>query len=200
MTTPSLTQQNLSGRADELLARLDHVTPHDGEGLAAVARERGWVEAVRFFAGFGLLNRAGLVEAGNLLTATAGWVDEQDDDLDPPALPPVPDVDRGPFENHAEPEVSFQAMSIANAWYKLSPQPDGTVGVRYCAWCQGIGTLRHDEWTVHPDREACIRHFVADVRGHLLRPVKLEPVQEKAREELLVSVEQLLLPPPGGRR
>ncbi|MBX9628254.1 MAG: hypothetical protein K2X82_30930 [Gemmataceae bacterium] len=200
MTTPSLTQRNLSGRADELLARLDHVAPHDGEGLSAVARERGWVEAVRFFARFGLLNRAGLVEAGNLLTATSGWVDEQDDDLDPPALPPVPDIDRGPFENHAEPVVSFQAMSMANAWYKLSPQADGTVGVRYGAWCQGIGTLRHDEWTVHQDREKYIRHFVADVRGHLLRSVRLEPVQEKARDELLVTVEQLLLLPGGGRR
>ncbi|MBX9622650.1 MAG: transposase [Gemmataceae bacterium] len=59
MTAPSLAQLNLTGRADELLARLDHVTPHDGDGLSAVARERGWVEAVRHFAARGLLTPVG---------------------------------------------------------------------------------------------------------------------------------------------
>ena len=28
-------------------------------------------------------------------------------------MPPVPDIDRGPLENHAEPVVSFQAMAVA---------------------------------------------------------------------------------------
>ncbi|MBX9581507.1 MAG: hypothetical protein K2X87_14500 [Gemmataceae bacterium] len=200
MTAPNLHQLTLTARADQLLAKLDHVTPHDGEGVAAVARERGWVEAARHFAARGLLTPAGVREAGKLLAATADWIAEQDADLDPPVLPPAPDIDRGPFENHAEPVVSFQAQFMANAWYKLSPQPDGTVGARYGAWCQGVGTLRHDEWTVHEDREAAVRHFVADVRGLLLSGRKLEPVQEKARDELLTTVEALLLPHPGGHR
>lgn len=89
MTAHSFQTPALTGRADELLARLDHVIPHDGDGLAAVARERGWVEAIRHFAARGLLTPEGTAEAAKLLSATAGWVAEQDDDLDPPVLPPL---------------------------------------------------------------------------------------------------------------
>ncbi|MBX9580248.1 MAG: hypothetical protein K2X87_08060 [Gemmataceae bacterium] len=43
--------------------------------------------------------------------------------------------------------------------------------------------------------ETAVRHFVADVRELLSRTVKLGPVQEKARDELLRAVGALLTRP-----
>ncbi|MBX9580245.1 MAG: hypothetical protein K2X87_08045 [Gemmataceae bacterium] len=201
MTAPSVDPVSprslaLCRRAELLLDRMEQVDPPDMDVLRALAEERGWVDAVRFFALKGTLTPEGLADAEESLAETEGWVAEQlaAEDADEEEPPTLPAVDRGPFENHAEPVVSFQAMFMANAWYQLSPQPDGPVGIRYGAWCQGIGTLNHDGWTAHEDRETAIRHFVADVR-ELLKPVKQEPVQEKARDELLQSVEALLTRP-----
>jgi hypothetical protein len=70
-----LARLSLLGRAEDLLARLDRVTPADGDEMRSLYLERGWAEAVRHFAGGGMLNPAGLAEAGLLLAARTEWVD-----------------------------------------------------------------------------------------------------------------------------
>jgi hypothetical protein len=95
MTTPShdpeLHGLKVLGRADDLLARLDTVTPSDGDQMCAVYQERGWIEAVRHFAEKGMLTPAGVAEAGALVAASHEWADTLPrEELVSPPLPPVP--------------------------------------------------------------------------------------------------------------
>lgn len=62
-------------RADDLLARLDRVTPADGDEMCSLFLERGWVEAVRHFARGSMLTPAGVREVGLLLAASNEWAD-----------------------------------------------------------------------------------------------------------------------------
>lgn len=66
---------SLLGRAEELLARLGHVTPADGDEMCSLFLERGWVEALRHFARGGMLTPEGLSEASSLIAASNEWAD-----------------------------------------------------------------------------------------------------------------------------
>jgi hypothetical protein len=70
-----LARLSLLGRADDLLARMDQLTPANGDEMCSLFLERGWVEAVRHLARGGMLNPAGLAEAGLLLDASNEWAD-----------------------------------------------------------------------------------------------------------------------------
>lgn len=81
---------SLLGRTEDLLARLDLVTPADGDEMCSLFLERGWVEAVRHLVKGGMLNPAGLKEAGLLIAASNEWADGLSSDefegTDPPAI------------------------------------------------------------------------------------------------------------------
>lgn len=79
----------LTQQADDQLARLDRVTPKDGDEMNLVYRERGWVEAIEYFAKRGMLTPAGETEATKLLAASEEWVGDLS--ADGLVLPPVPD-------------------------------------------------------------------------------------------------------------
>lgn len=75
--------------ADDLLTRLDRVTPKDGDEMTLVYRERGWIEAIEYLAKRGMLNPAGEAEAKKLVAASNEWVDGlSSDEL---VVPPVPE-------------------------------------------------------------------------------------------------------------
>ncbi|MBX9580838.1 MAG: hypothetical protein K2X87_11070 [Gemmataceae bacterium] len=177
----------LARRAGRLLESIDRLTLAAGDVQDALAEERGWVDAVRFFASEGTLTPAGVVDGEAALSETERLVGELSSG--PAAGPPD---DRGEsFEVTAEPAVTLHSRAVANAWYTLSPRADGTVGVRYGAWCQGLGGIDHP-WRAYADRASCLRRFVADVRALLTNPVPLGPDQEAARAELLGLVENIL--------
>lgn len=83
-----LLRLSLVGRADDLLARMDHVTPGDGDEMCSLFLERGWVEAVRHLVKGEMLNPARLAEAGRLLAASDDWADGLTDDARGHAAPP----------------------------------------------------------------------------------------------------------------
>lgn len=65
----------LTENAADLLSRFDRVTPADGDELAELSKERGWVEAIRYFAERGMLNPDGEAEAAQILAASNEWAD-----------------------------------------------------------------------------------------------------------------------------
>lgn len=73
--TDVLASLALAGRADDLLARLDRVTPADGDEMCSLFLERGWVEAVRHLARGVMLTLGGIKEAGLLIAASNEWAD-----------------------------------------------------------------------------------------------------------------------------
>lgn len=77
-------------QAEDLLDRLSHVTPSDGDELSLLTREKGWIEAIRHFARHGMLTEAGVGEALALMEASHEWVDTLGNDL---TMPPAPDAD-----------------------------------------------------------------------------------------------------------
>lgn len=70
-------QLGLQRKAKALLADMDDVTPADGDAMRALFLERGWVEAVEYFAAKGMFGHAGVVEAGKLLDASREWLRDQ---------------------------------------------------------------------------------------------------------------------------
>ena len=61
--------------------------------LFETAEERGWVDAIRFFALKGTLTDEGLTDAEESVAETEKWVDEHlaaQDDFAWPPLPPTP--------------------------------------------------------------------------------------------------------------
>lgn len=81
----------LAETSADLLSRFDHVTPADGNELTELSKERGWVEAIRYFAERGMLTPAGEAEAAQILAASNEWGDGLSmDDL---VLPPTDDGD-----------------------------------------------------------------------------------------------------------
>ena len=81
----------LPENAADLLSRFDSVTPADGDELAELSKERGWVEAVRYFAERGMLTPAGEMEATQILAASNEWADGLT--TDGLVLPPADDGD-----------------------------------------------------------------------------------------------------------
>lgn len=77
--------------AADLLSRFDRVTPADGDELAELSKERGWVEAIRYFADRGMLTPAGAAEAAQILAASNEWADGLP--TDGLTLPPADDGD-----------------------------------------------------------------------------------------------------------
>ena len=73
--------------AKDLLARLDHVTPANGEDMCAVAEQRGWANAMLYMERNGMLRDSGREEALKLIAATNEWLDGLPSDL---VMPPVP--------------------------------------------------------------------------------------------------------------
>ena len=81
----------LPENAADLLSRFDRIMPADGDELADLLKERGWVEAIRYFAERRMLTPAGEVEAAQILAASNEWADGLTmDDL---VLPPADDGD-----------------------------------------------------------------------------------------------------------
>jgi hypothetical protein len=79
----------LTQHAEDQLARLDRVTPKDGDEMNLVYREQGWIEAIKYFAKRGEFTAAGEAEASKLIAASAEWVSGLD--ADELVVPPVPD-------------------------------------------------------------------------------------------------------------
>lgn len=77
--------------ATDLLSRFDRVTPANCDELAELSKERGWVEAVRYFAERGMLTPAGEMEAAQILAASREWADGLS--MDELALPLADDGD-----------------------------------------------------------------------------------------------------------
>lgn len=85
----------LPENAADLLARFDRVTPADGDELAELSKERGWVEAIRYFAERGMLTPAGEAEAAQILAASNEWADGLSTDelvLPPPDTADAPAI------------------------------------------------------------------------------------------------------------
>jgi hypothetical protein len=64
----------LTDQTTAQLEQLDRATPKDGDELAEVAKERGWLEAIRHFAERGMLTPDGQEEAAKIVTASAEWM------------------------------------------------------------------------------------------------------------------------------
>ena len=82
----------LPGNATDLLPRFDRVTPVDGDELVELSKERGWVEAIRYFAERGMFTPAGEAEATQILAASNEWADGLT--MDELVLPPADEEDR----------------------------------------------------------------------------------------------------------
>jgi hypothetical protein len=83
----------LCRRAEILLEKLSEIDSTDGGVLFEAAEEKGWADAIRFFALKGTLTPAGLADAEECLSRTEEWFTGQvsdEEEADPPALPPVP--------------------------------------------------------------------------------------------------------------
>ena len=64
----------LTNQTKAQLEQLDRVTPKDGDEMAEVDKERGWLEAIRHFAERGMLTTDGQEEAAKIITASAEWM------------------------------------------------------------------------------------------------------------------------------
>lgn len=82
MTGPDVT---LAARAEAVRAALADAKVSDPEDRLAVARERGWLEAVAHLARHAGLSHAGRVEAEQMIAASDDWLRDRTVEDPPPA-------------------------------------------------------------------------------------------------------------------